>query len=82
MMQRMAMKKTFLIIFLVLMLFPSLAEAQCAMCRAVLESEDSQAAAKGINDGILYLMIFPYILIGGIGYFIYRTLRRKKDPAS
>lgn len=76
------MKNKFLIIFLILMLIPSLAEAQCAMCRAVLESEDSQAAAKGINDGILYLMIFPYILIGGIGYFIYRTLRSKKGPTS
>ena len=45
--------------------------AQCAMCRAVLENEDGQNAAKGINDGIVYLMIIPYILIGGLGYIIY-----------
>lgn len=60
-------------------MLPSLAEAQCAMCRAVLESSDSQAAAKGINDGILYLMIFPYILMGGIGYYIYRSFKKKKS---
>ncbi len=47
--------------------------AQCAMCRAVLESEEGQSTAEGVNDGIVYLMAIPYLLIGGIGYFIYRT---------
>ena len=56
------------------------AEAQCAMCRAVLESEESGAAAKGINNGIIYLMLFPYLLIGGIGYAIYKM--RQKARAS
>ncbi|MCF7559245.1 hypothetical protein L3X39_01240 [Sabulilitoribacter multivorans] len=54
--------------------------AQCAMCRAVLESEEGQTAAEGINDGIVYLMAIPYILVAGIGYFIYRkynTLKKK-----
>ena len=48
------------------------------MCRAVLESEESGQAAKGINNGITYLMIIPYILIGGIGYAIYRSRQREK----
>ncbi|WP_303318646.1 hypothetical protein Q4Q34_09745 [Flavivirga abyssicola] len=48
------------------------ANAQCAMCRAVLESEEGQTAAEGINDGIVYLMAIPYILMGGLGYFIYK----------
>ena len=60
----------FLALFIFLV-FSISAEAQCAMCRAVLESEDGQNAAKGINDGIVYLMIIPYILVGGIGYLIY-----------
>tara|TARA_R100001369_G_C3239458_1_gene153821 strand:- start:185 stop:328 length:144 start_codon:yes stop_codon:yes gene_type:complete len=42
------------------------------MCRAVLENEESQSAAKGINDGIIFLMAVPYILVGTLGYFIYR----------
>jgi hypothetical protein len=46
--------------------------AQCAMCRAVLESEDGQATAAGVNDGIVYLMAVPYILVGGIAFFIYK----------
>ena len=71
-----------LIIFLFILFLPALAEAQCAMCRAVLESEDSKAAAEGINDGIIYLMVFPYLLMGGIAYFIYRSFRSKKDTSS
>lgn len=71
-----------LLLIIGLLLIPSMAEAQCAMCRAVLESEGSQVTAKGINDGILYLMIFPYILIGGIAYFIYRSVKGKNKPSS
>lgn len=64
-------------ILLVLLLMPELASAQCSMCRAVLESEADQSTAEGINEGILYLMIFPYLLIGGVGYFIYRSRKNK-----
>lgn len=52
-------------------------QAQCAMCRAVLESQEDNSAAKGINNGIMYLMAFPYLLVGGIGVAIYR--HRKKN---
>lgn len=71
------MKLRFILVLVLFILLPSLADAQCAMCRAVLESEGSESAAKGINDGIVYLMIFPYVLIGGIGFFIYRTLKKR-----
>lgn len=67
-----------LIILLVVLFVPEMAEAQCSMCRAVLESEADQSTAKGINDGILFLMVFPYLLIGGVGYFIYRSRRNRK----
>ena len=52
--------------------------AQCAMCRAVLESEEGQSAAQGINDGIVYLMALPYLLVGGIGYLIYKKFNTLK----
>lgn len=73
-------KAYILLLYLGFLLFPEIADAQCSMCRAVLESETDQSAAKGINDGILYLMIFPYLLIGGVGYFIYRSRRKQKRP--
>jgi hypothetical protein len=50
---------------------------QCAMCRAVLESDASGQAAKGINNGIVYLMIFPYLLVGAVGYAVYKIRRSK-----
>ena len=65
------------IIFLILLFaLPLTASAQCAMCRAVLESDADGGAAKGINDGIIYLMIWPYLLIGGVGFLIYRMIRK------
>jgi hypothetical protein len=67
------------IIFLLLsFLFSIKSNAQCAMCRAVLESEEGQTAAQGINDGIVYLMAIPYILVAGLGYFIYRKYNTLK----
>jgi hypothetical protein len=52
--------------------------AQCAMCRAVLESELGQETARGVNNGIIYLMLIPYILIGGLALFLYRYLKGSK----
>jgi hypothetical protein len=52
--------------------------AQCAMCRAVLESEVGQSTAKGVNNGIVYLMVIPYLLIGGLSFYLYRYLRDDK----
>ncbi|MEZ4875656.1 MAG: hypothetical protein R2793_09485 [Flavobacteriaceae bacterium] len=68
--------KTYILIAIILVVIVLPAEAQCAMCRAVLESEEGGSAAKGINNGIIYLMLFPYLLIGGVGYIIYRLKKR------
>ena len=51
--------------------------AQCAMCKAVVENGDI-SMAEGVNNGITYLMVFPYILVGGIGYIIYRSRKKRK----
>lgn len=56
--------------------------AQCAMCRAVLESEGSESTAEGINDGIMFLMAVPYILVGALGFFIYRKYGRSQKSES
>ena len=56
----------------------TIVNAQCAMCRAVLESEVGQETAKSVNNGIVYLMVIPYILIGGLAFFLYRYLKDSK----
>ena len=62
---------TFFIIYI-----PEILNAQCSMCRAVLESEKGMSTAKGINEGILYLMSIPYILVFIVGYMVYRTYKK------
>ena len=52
--------------------------AQCAMCRAALESEGNTAKAEAVNDGIVYLMGIPYLLVGIVGYVVYKMYRKKK----
>ena len=50
--------------------------SQCSMCRAVLHSEEGQATAKGINNGILYLMASPYLLVGLVGWKVFQILKK------
>lgn len=71
--------KTVLLILVFVLISTFSVEAQCAMCRAVLESDDNGQAAKGINNGIMYLMVFPYLLIAGVGYAIYRSRKKAKE---
>jgi len=49
--------------------------AQCAMCKAVVESGDAEIA-EGLNSGIIYLMAFPYIIVGVAGYLLYRNWKK------
>lgn len=60
------------------------AGAQCSMCKAVAESnsEGGGAMAVGLNNGILYLMAFPYILIGTIAFFWYRNRKNQRKSTS
>ena len=62
---------------LVIILFSAVsdAEAQCAMCRAVLESSGDNSMAEGINNGIVYLMAVPYLVVAFLIFFVYRKMR-------
>ena len=63
-------------ILLILYFVPWWSSAQCAMCRAVIESGQDNSLAEGINNGIVYLMAIPYILVGVLFFFVYRKMRR------
>jgi len=60
------------------LIFFSDVNAHYAMCRAVLESGSDTSAAEGINNGIVYLMAIPYILVGVVFYAVYKKLRPTK----
>jgi len=72
------MKQKYYLIIVIFIFAALPADAQCAMCRAVLESEEDGSLAASVNDGIVYLMLFPYLFIGGVGFFIYRMYRKSK----
>ena len=68
------------IVYILFSIFYSLStNAQCAMCRASLESEGNNAKVIAVNDGIIYLMVIPYLLVGIVGIVVYRMYSKKKQ---
>ncbi|MCF6297474.1 MAG: hypothetical protein L3J08_05760 [Flavobacteriaceae bacterium] len=66
------------IYILFFLFFAQVISAQCAMCRAVVE-QGGEEAAEGINSGIIYLMIFPYLIIGAAIFFLYRSWKKRSQ---
>ncbi|CAL2078858.1 conserved hypothetical protein [Tenacibaculum sp. 190524A05c] len=52
--------------------------AQCAMCKAVIEG-GNETIAEGVNGGITYLMVFPYLLVGILFFLLYRHRKKVKN---
>jgi len=67
-----------LLIFACIILTGYDADAQCAMCKAVVESnqKDGGGVGAGLNKGILYLMSLPYILVFLGGLYWYYTKKK------
>lgn len=58
--------------------------AQCAMCRASVESTLSQGdigIASKLNTGILYLFVVPYVAVAVVGYLWYKRSRENARKA-
>lgn len=70
----------FLLLLIAYCLVPVASSAQCAMCRASLESSGDNAKVEAVNDGIVFLMAIPYILVAGIGFVVYRMYYKKNKP--
>ena len=75
------MKKTIfatafaLLLGMILSLAPLTSNAQCVMCKSQIEAarqERDDYDVAGLNKGIVYMMMVPYILMGAVGYFWYR----------
>jgi hypothetical protein len=59
--------------------------AQCAMCRSTLENNFSNGNAgigAGINTGILYLLVLPYLAIIVLGYFWLKSSKNARQELS
>jgi len=53
--------------------------AQCSLCKSSAESslKEGDKQAKGLNAGIMYLLVMPYLLVGGIGYYWYANQKKQ-----
>jgi preprotein translocase subunit SecY len=75
------MKFKIIVLFAMSFLVSLGSSAQCAMCRASVENNVSNGDASigaGLNNGILYLVVMPYLMAGIIGYLWYRASKKKK----
>lgn len=60
------------------------AAAQCPMCKTSLESNRKEKGLQktygnGVNDGILYLLAAPYLIVGTVGYFWWKNQKAKRS---
>ena len=78
------MRNVFVTVWIMLVVNSGELLAQCAMCKASIESnvnEDGIGFASKLNTGILYLFIMPYLLAMIIGYFWLRKSREHRRQA-
>lgn len=79
------MKKlfSFLAIFLVASLSVGLF-AQCPMCKMAAESnlKNGGSTGLGLNGGIIYLFLMPYLTVGIIGYIWWKNRKKEADDIS
>ncbi|WP_317041836.1 hypothetical protein [Tenacibaculum holothuriorum] len=48
------------------------------MCKAVVEG-GNETIAEGVNNGITYLMVFPYVLVALLFYLLIRYRRKAEN---
>lgn len=80
------MKRVLLTLIFTLILTVSFhfsSSAQCSLCKSSAESslKEGDKQAKGLNAGIMYLLVMPYLLVGGIGYYWYMNQKKKGQPS-
>ena len=65
--------------FVLVLACSQLGLAQCPMCRMTLESnyQNGGTAGAGINGGILYMLVMPYIIVGTIAFVWLKNRTRK-----
>ena len=77
------MKNKIILLSTIAVLFLTIdVNAQCAMCKAVVETnlESGDTKGVGLNKGILYLMAIPYI--AAIVFAIFYYIQNKKSNPS
>ena len=61
-------------ILVIAVLYSNTATAQCSVCTKTV-AQMGEKPARGLNQGILYLMMAPFAIIGFIGYRWWKSNR-------
>ena len=76
------MYKKFIVLVILLFLSQTDVMAQCAMCRTTVESTISNGRsniASGLNTGIVYLLLAPYLTVGAIAFLWFRQSKQEQQ---
>ncbi len=70
-----------LLLILLVMVVAQVAYSQCAMCTEVADeaSRNGNSAGDGINKGVLYLFLSPYLIVATIGFILWRSRRKAQQ---
>jgi hypothetical protein len=71
-------KKQLFILFItvIVLMLPLINQAQCSMCTKTA-SQLGEKPALGLNNGIIYLMLTPFLIMGVIAYRWWRAEKNK-----
>lgn len=79
------LKKFVLLLFVLLYVNTNQLLAQCSMCRTTIENNVSAgdtALGSGLNLGILYLFVAPYLIISILAFMWYKKSRENARKIS
>lgn len=79
-------KKVILIVFVVLIILNAtdVFAQGCPMCKTSLEEARKNGSMVGntLNNGILYLLALPYLVLSAFGIIWYRNAKLKKQQSN
>jgi len=66
---------------LLVMIIAHVALSQCAMCTEIADeaTKNGNDAGDGINKGVLFLFLSPYLIVATIGFILWRSRRRAQE---
>ena len=78
-MKRSVKTALFFIVFGLMIISVKPVKAQCAQCAATVASnaKSGDTTANGLNKGIIFLLVVPYLAVSAVGYMWYKKFRRK-----
>lgn len=78
------MKKIITTLVIISLLSIANTKAQCPMCKLSAESDlkNGGQAGRGLNAGIFYLLVAPYLLAGTLGFLWWKNNKIKNNNQS